>query len=409
MFVVQPMVGKMILPSLGGSPAVWNTCMVFFQAVLLAGYAYAHGTTARLGVRRQAALHLGLLLLPLLALPVAVAADGGPPSDTHPVPWPLALLTLSVGLPFFLVSTSAPLLQKWFAGTGHPAARDPYFLYAASNLGSMLALLGYPILVEPYWPLAEQGVGWAWGYGALVVLTAFCALLLWRAPAAAAADAPADGPDGPPPGWGQTLRWLALALVPSSLMLSVTTYVTTDIASIPLLWVAPLAIYLLTFILVFARRPLLPHRLVVAVAPVAVVLLAAVILCRVTEPVWLLLPLHLLGLFVVALVCHGALAQERPPARYLTGFFLWMSLGGVLGGLFNALVAPQVFSGVAEYPLVLVAACLLLPRRDGAADAAARRRDLALPLAAGLLTAVLAWALAGHEPSPGQRGGGTEM
>lgn len=185
LFWVQPMFAKMVLPMLGGTPGVWNTCMVFFQASLLAGYIYAHAATAWLGVRRQAALHVGLLLLPLSALPIAVSIGWSPPVEENPIPWLLALLLVSVGLPFFVISASAPMLQKWFANTGHPAAKDPYFLYRASNLGSMLGLLAYPVLLEPTLRLAEQSWLWSWGYGLLVLLTLCCAVILWRGPVSA--------------------------------------------------------------------------------------------------------------------------------------------------------------------------------------------------------------------------------
>jgi hypothetical protein len=377
LFFVQPMFAKMVLPLLGGTPNVWNTCMVFFQAALLAGYAYAHAAPAWLGVRRQAAVHLLLLLLPFLVLPIAVAKDWVPPGDADPTLWLFTLLTISVGLPFFVVATTGPLLQKWFAETDHPAARDPYFLYSISNLGSMLALLGYPILLEPALTLGQQGWLWTLGYGLLVFLIAGCAVLLWRSSPTRAQTSGIRGQgsaenrreqntEALPPfssfaGALIRLRWIALAFVPSSLMLSVTTYLTTDIAAIPLLWVIPLALYLLTFILVFARKPPVPHALMVRLAPLVILLLTIIILSEANEPIWLLVPVHLMTFFIIAIVCHGELARLRPPARHLTEFYLWMSFGGVLGGLFNALVAPLVFTAVAEYPLVLVLACLLRP------------------------------------------------
>src|SRR5437016_6115733 len=249
LFVVQPMFAKMVLPLLGGSPAVWNTCLVFYQAALLAGYLYAHATTSWLGVRRQAALHVGLVLLPLLLLPIGIPSGWTPPAAASPIPWLLALLAVAVGLPFFVVSTTSTLLQKWFAGTGHPSAGDPYFLYAASNLGSMLGLLGYPVLLEPRLRLAEQSRLWSGGYLLLLVFTLACAMLLWRSPVPALADPPRGRLTGLAA--RRRLRWVLLALVPSSLMLSVTTFISADVEAIPLLWVIPLAIYLLTFVLVF--------------------------------------------------------------------------------------------------------------------------------------------------------------
>jgi spermidine synthase len=366
LFLVEPMVAKMVLPLLGGTPAVWNTCMVFFQAALLAGYAYAHGLTSWLGPRRQVVLHGILLLLPLLVLPIHVA--GWTPNPDYPIPSLLPFLVAAVGLPFFVLSTSAPLLQKWFAETGHPSARDPYFLYAASNLGSMLALLAYPTLVEPYLPLKpyvwlSQSWLWALGYGVLVVCIGACGWAVWQghgqqAPIAARRTQAAT--EAPPSLWLR-LRWIALAFIPSSLMLGVTTYITLDIAAIPLLWVIPLALYLLSFILVFARWPESVHKGMVLVMPLVVLLLVFLMQSEIKARVTVNICMHLLMLFVVALVCHGELARTRPSARYLTEFFLLMSVGGVLGGLFNALIAPLAFKSIVEYPVAIVGACLLVP------------------------------------------------
>ena len=379
LFVMQPMVGKMILPLLGGTPAVWSTCLVFFQAALLGGYAYAHASTTRLRPSRQALLHLIVLAVPLAVLPLAVnprLLRGGEANQVLDV---LTLLSVSVGLPFLVVSATAPLLQQWFTRTGHPAARDPYFLYAASNLGSMLALLGYPTLVEPRLPL--QGPGWLtqttlWstGYGVLALLTALCALTLWWKPAGATPPAPPQGPDDaadaptePGPGWPRRLHWIALAFVPSSLLLGATTYITTDLAAVPLLWVLPLAIYLLTFILAFGRWPRVLHRVVVAITLPLVLLLIFLMVSALPERIWITVLWHFGLLFVIALACHGALALDRPAPRHLTEFYLLISVGGVLGGLFNALLAPLVFSSLIEYPLVMVLACVLLHAGRGGA------------------------------------------
>jgi hypothetical protein len=309
LFVIEPMIAKMVLPLLGGSPAVWNTCMVFFQAALLAGYAYAHSATAWLRPRAQAALHAALLLLPLFYLPLAIpeAWARSLPTGSNPSPWLLGLLLATVGLPFFLVSTTAPLLQRWFSTTDHPAAADPYFLYGASNLGSMVALLGYPLVVEPNLRLGRQADIWSAGYVLLIVLILACAAFVWRAPPAApkASGEPVDAPPADHrPGARLWFHWIALAFVPSSLMLGVTTYLTTDITPIPLLWVIPLALYLLTFILVFARRPPLPHRWMMRGLPVIVAILA-LIMCLKPAGYALLILVHLFAFFVVALVCHG--------------------------------------------------------------------------------------------------------
>ncbi len=370
LFLVQPMFAKMVLPLLGGTPAVWATSMVFFQATLLAGYAYAHWSVAKLGVRRQAMWHVPLVLLPLILLPISVPAGWIPPEDAEPALWLLGLLAFALGLPFFVLSTSAPLLQRWFASTGHPSGKDPYFLYAASNTGSMLALLSYPFLMEPALPLDVQTRVWAAGYGVLAVGTLACAWVAIRglgddaALAEAAPDAPSSERAEPTGVSGvRRLRWVALAFVPSVFMLAVTTYVSTDIAAIPLLWVLPLAIYLLTFILVFSSSK--PFPLVGSTRITAVVLIFLVLVLLLdddTLPRWLVLAGPLFGLFMVSLLCHAQLANDRPAPTHLTEFYLWMSVGGVLGGAFAALLAPVVFNSLLEYPLAIVLACFLMPQ-----------------------------------------------
>jgi len=422
LFIVEPLFARMILPLLGGSPSVWNTAVVFYQAMLLFGYIYAHAATRWLGVRRQAALHIVLLLLPLLVLPIGIPAGWIPPTQTNPTAWLLALLLVAVGLPFFVVSASSPLLQTWFASTRHRAAADPYFLYAASNVGSMLALLAYPLLIEPSLGLREQSWIWTGGYVLLAVLLGACALLVRRVPAADSAQpAIAALVGGARLSLRRRMRWALLAFVPSSLMLSVTTYLSTSIAPIPLLWIIPLALYLLTFILVFMGRPILPHTLMLRALPIVILPLIVTLAAQATQPISLLIGLHLVVFFVAAMVCHGAIARDRPAPAHLTEFYLWMSVGGVLGGLFNALLAPLLFTTVVEYPLVLVLACLLLESdaqggaaKRSAADQAARdirrsplvaRRwllDLGLPIAIGALVAgaILGARMIGASNSP---------
>jgi spermidine synthase len=370
LFVVQPMIGKMMLPSVGGVPAVWNTCMVFFQAVLLAGYAYAHASVSWLGARRQAVLHVVVLLLPFLVLPIVLPSEWVAPRESNPI-GPLVYLLLALaGLPFFAVATSAPLLQHWFAESTLGSSRDPYVLYAASNAGSMLALLAYPFLVEPFLPLPAQSWLWAVGYGLLVVATISCALMLWRSPVQPASDHSIDtlkkaddatsAPDQSPPGPWTRCRWVFFSFVPSSLLLGVTTYLSTEVAPVPLLWILPLALYLLTFILVFGRSSPRLHRCMILALPVVLVAQAVLMVSNAIEMV-VILPMHLLAFFVASMVCHGELRCARPPVRFLTEFYLWISVGGVLGGVFNALVAPFLFSSVVEYPLMLVVAALLMP------------------------------------------------
>ncbi|HXT41060.1 MAG TPA: fused MFS/spermidine synthase [Candidatus Angelobacter sp.] len=395
MFSVQPMIAKTVLPLLGGSPSVWNTCMVFFQVVLLAGYVCAHWSATRLGSRAQIYLQLALLAVSFSALPFVVseATARSPVPRGDPALWLLGCLASTVGLPFFAISTTAPLLQRWFASASRASGRDPYFLYSASNAGSLAALLSYPTLLEPRLRLGQQVRAWTIGYAALAVLVALCGIALWRGRRVESecVESPSETPRPDAPGGSVALArrlfWMALAFVPSSLMLGTTQYLTTDVASIPLFWVVPLAIYLLTFVLAFARRGLFPARwtgLLLAVATLAVMFQ---MLTHGTHPVWLVIGMHLFVLFFAAMVCHGRLADDRPAPLHLTEFYLCLSLGGALGGLFDALVAPNIFNNVAEYPLVLVFACLLRPRREATASTPAQLGfDVALPL----LLAVLA-------------------
>ncbi len=406
LFLVQPMVGKMILPLLGGSPAVWNTCQVFFQALLLLGYLYAHGVTTQLDVRKQVPIHLGVLALPLVAMllavifssqhiPIAIVRSLSPQGADYPVFGVLLLLAIAVGLPFFALSTGAPLLQKWFTATGHPSAKDPYFLYGASNFGSLLSLLSYPFLIEPNFSIAGQTWIFAGGYALLAVLTLICATQLRLAPVLAAKTRGTPPPaaadqstsaalDETPPTWSRRLRWLLLAFVPSSLMLGVTTYITTDIASLPLLWVIPLSLYLVTFILAFSRLPKWVHLGMILVAPMLTLLLVFMMTSGISAKFEVTLALHLGTFFTVAMVCHGELARMRPAPKYLTGFYLCLSIGGMFGGIFNALAAPIVFKFISEYPLTLILACLALPALNDmmgkASTAWVRLLDVLLPV-----------------------------
>jgi spermidine synthase len=393
LFCVQPMVARLLLPLLGGAPAVWNACMVFFQALLLAGYLYAHASLRWLGERRQPLLHLILLLAPLPFLPLTVDAGGvrAWAGDPNPIAPLLGVLLVSVGVPFFVLSASAPLLQRWFFALGAPRARDPYFLYAASNAGSMLALLAYPVVLEPLVGLHRQTELWALGYVAFVVAMGGVALFT----AARAVPATSFAEPAPPLAWRRRVRWLALAFVPSSLLLGVTTHVSTDVAAMPLFWVVPLAVYLGTFILVFATRPPVSHALMVRLLPFLVTVTAVVLVSDIADPLWAMVGIHLGTFACAAMVCHGELARDRPHPAHLTEFYLWLALGGVLGGLFNSLVAPVVFAGVAEYPLALVLAALCRPGE--------RARALLVPLVLGVATVavVLAAKVAGLPPRLG--------
>jgi hypothetical protein len=456
LFLVQPMIGKMILPRLGGTPQVWNTCMMFFQTVLLLGYAYTHNMTSKLPTKKQLLAHCLVLLLPLPVLlafgrPFAVAgfgAEGG----GNPIWVTLGLLTLIVGLPFLVVSTTAPLLQRWFHNTGHPAAKDPYFLYGASNLGSILGLIMYPLVVERYLGLDAQAWFWLWGYIVLAVLVAGCALFVLSTPesvqlqgagatglveesppempmpepvktTAVTATPPVPGaarssairrggkrggragrgPIVPAAGRVPTinikkpaeprydeeekpyevtplrrLRWVGLAAVPTSLMLGCTTYISTDISPVPLLWIIPLTLYLLSFVLVFLRWPapwvgvgrnpygLTAHKVMVILQLLGIpLIMLTIILGGYSSPLRAMM-ICWGGFFVTALVCHGELARDRPPAKNLTEFYLWMSVGGMVGGTFNALIAPLVpWFGLFEFPLALVFAALVRPGAPG--------------------------------------------
>ena len=385
LFLVEPMFAKLVLPLLGGTPAVWNTCMVCFQAILLAGYAYGHWSIRWLGIRRQALLQLLVLFIAAVALPVALPRGWEPPAGRNPMLWLLAVLTVGVGAPFFALATQAPVLQRWFASTGHRAGRDPYFLYAASNLGSLAALIAYPTIFEPLMRLADQSNLWSLGYAGLIGLSACCALLAGSAQKAErllVESIPAL----------RRARWILLAMIPSGLLLGTTTFITTDIAAVPMLWIVPLILYLLSFILVFASRPIIPHRIMVRLQPVLVLWVALLMLGQVGQPVWMVLAVHLACLFVSSMACHGELAADRPSVGRLTDFYLMMSLGGVLGGLFNALAAPLLFQSAAEYPIVLIAACALCPRFTPAKPMTGLREralDVIWPAAAG----ALAWGM----------------
>ncbi|HSI73758.1 MAG TPA: fused MFS/spermidine synthase [Fimbriimonas sp.] len=367
LFSIQPMVAKMLLPILGGSPNVWNTAMVFYQAALLGGYLYSHLISKKLSYKAQLILHAVVLALPALVLPLYYG-DLHLPKSTNPMLWMLLTMTLSVGLPFFVLSATSPLIQSWFSRAGH---KDPYFLYAASNLGSFLGLLSYPFLIEPRLTAGQQSALWTAGYALLVVVFVATALMLRQKISSRPAEEIAEQTESLT--WKRRLKWVFLAFVPSSQFIGVTTYLTTDIAVMPLLWVIPLAIYLLTMVLVFAKRPPIPHRLVIALFPYALVLVvfASVVKVSYTSSPFFLIAnsnalifgIHLFALFISAMLCHGELAKDRPAPGRLTEFFLWMSFGGVLGGVFNALVAPTIFVQVIEYTIILCLVGLALPAR----------------------------------------------
>jgi hypothetical protein len=390
LFLVQPMVAKMVLPMLGGSPMVWNTCMVFFQMALLAGYAYAYGATRWLNGRVQIALHVSLLLLPFGTLPFLIGPSSAPQVGNTQILWLLLLLAGTIGLPFLTLATSASVLQHWFSRTDHPSARDPYFLYVASNVGSFLALIAYPALVEPTLSLRDQSRLWTSGYFVFAALVIGCAVVGWRAglgtsqcPEQAAGVPLADAR---PLNAKRRLWWIALAFIPSSLMLAVTTYLSTDVGSVPLLWIVPLGLYLVTFIAAFSSKASLLTRAAGIVFPLVLTPLAMLLSMSATSRLGLMLPLHILTFAAAALLSHAQLANDRPAPAHLTEFYLWIAVGGLLGGLFNGLAAPLLFTRVLEYPLVLALACVTVPAMSIAASRHDRAMDLAVPLAVGVLT-----------------------
>jgi hypothetical protein len=387
LFSVQPLFTKMVLPRLGGSPAVWSVAMVFFQSLLLAGYGYAHFLMQIANRRAAVALHLTLLVFALLSLPLSIASGWGEPPTSGYAFWLLGLFAVSIGLPFFALAANNPLLQAWFFRTGHPGGPDPYFLYASSNIGSFLALLSYPVLLEPMFTLRTQNLIWTGGYGLLIVLIAASAVLLLRSPVSADVGVPTDETEAPPP-WALRARWIFLAAVPSGLLIAVTAHISADVAAAPLLWVLPLSLYLLTWVLVFQSRPLLPHKWMLRLQPLAIA--GVIVLFAVGGEQNLLLTLggHQLCFFFIAMACHGELARTRPAAKYLTGFYVALSFGGMVGGLFAGLIAPYAFSWVAEYPILLALAALCRP--PGGAERFPRWSGWYWPFLAVLAIALIA-------------------
>ncbi|HEU0099819.1 MAG TPA: fused MFS/spermidine synthase [Allosphingosinicella sp.] len=381
LFLTQPMIARMALPRLGGAPAVWNSAMLVYQGLLLAGYAYAHFLT-RLRPRRQAGLHLALFAVAALWLPIGVS-EAVLPADSAPALWAPWFLASSIGPLFFIVSAQAPLMQRWYALEG--ARGDPYPLYAASNLGSFAGLLSYPLLVEPLLTLKQQSLLWSAGYALLVLMVMACALTV---PAAAVEEAPKAA--GPAPPLRRLLHWVALAAVPSGLMLSTTTHLTTDIVAVPLLWVLPLALYLLSFVIAFAHRRGTAN-LIVNIAPLFLLVAGGFAFSGGSELPFVTATLGLLLLFIVAVALHAEMYRRRPEPAHLTAFYLAMAVGGVLGGMFCAILAPTLFDWAYEHPLLIVAAALLIPQSPfipWAQDMPARLRWLA---AIGALA--LSWAV----------------
>jgi len=381
LFLTQPMIARMALPRLGGAPAVWNSAMLVYQGLLLAGYAYAHFLT-RLRPRRQAGLHLALFAVAALWLPIGIS-DALLPADAAPALWAPWFLASSIGPLFFIVSAQAPLMQRWYALES--SRGDPYPLYAASNLGSFAGLLSYPLLVEPFLTLNQQSLLWSAGYALLVLMVVACALTV---PAAAVEEVPKAA--GPAPSLRRLIHWVALAAVPSGLMLSTTTHLTTDIVAVPLLWVLPLALYLLSFVIAFAHRRGAAN-LIVMLAPLFLLVAGGFAFSGGSELPFVTATLGLLLLLIVAVALHAEMYRRRPEPAHLTAFYLAMALGGVLGGMFCAILAPTLFDWAYEHPLLIVAAALLIPQSPfipWAEDMPARLRWLAV---IGVLA--LSWAV----------------
>lgn len=387
LFTVQPMVGKILLPKLGGAPAVWNTCMVFFQVTLLLGYLTAHLLSKYASLRVQVVTFACGLMLALQTLPLTVPESWLQflPSSTDPNVWLLGVLFRQVAPVFLVLSVTSPLLQKWFARSGHPLGDDPYFLYAASNIGSILALLAYPLWLEMQLGVSAQTLFWKVGFSLFMVLAVLCGTASWTGSRFSCrfrktnASTPLHSTSAI--SWTQRGRWILLAAVPSSLMLGVTTYISTDVASIPLIWAIPLALYLLTFVLAFSRRQWISAYWMGRMAALLMLAITVTLVTGANDPPTVIVPMHLLMFFTVAMFCHQRLAADRPAAEHLTEFYLCLSIGGMLGGMFNALLAPKLFPVIAEYPLAMIAAAALRETRQSEHNS--RRSAWKHPLAFG--------------------------
>jgi hypothetical protein len=390
LFLVQPMIAKAILPLAGGTPAVWNTCVFFFQGTLLLGYAYGYFVTMRLQHRQQTLAHLILLATGIVASALLFVTVAAPvPGQANYAWWVLQYLTRTVGWVVVLLSANGIILQRWFATT----TNDPYYLYSASNAGSFVALLAYPFLLEPYLNLTQQKRIWAALFVIFVMAVFACAWATRRNNAqATAVEEISDFALT----WQRKLRWLFLAFVPSSLMLGATTYITTDIAPTPLFWIIPLSLYLLAFTLAFARKQWISTLALARFLPGTAILLTLIYAAKATEPAWLLVLVHLLFFALAALLCHQRLAEDRPSVQHLPEFYVWIAVGGLLGGLFNALLAPVMFNALTEYPLTIVLTCLVLPlNSDVFSDTREQGRAALFALGIGVAVAVLSWFASG--------------
>jgi spermidine synthase len=384
LFFVQPLFAKLVLPQIGGAPGVWTTAMLFFQVVLLVGYIYAHLLTRYVPLKWQLPVHLAVWAVALWFLPLSVS-DSWAYDPTASTAWQtLTLFAVGVGVPFGMLSANAPLLQSWYAKSDGPSAHDPYFLYGASNFGSLLALLGFPLLAEPLFGAQAIGWGWAAGFVAFGALLMISGVLTLRAkPAPQNADTRVHVVT-PPTRITATdvATWLFLAFVPSTLMLSITTKISTDLGSFPLIWVVPLSLYILSFVITFTNRPLFSNALSRPLAAGAIAVMAVLMSHQASGiQTWLSALMFAPALFIVAVHAHRALYERRPDAAHLTLFYITMSVGGALGGLFNSIIAPVAFSGIYEGVISVILAALLL--------ALGTKSIPVRPLAYGLLCAAL--------------------
>lgn len=386
LFAIEPMFAKMVLPRLGGAAAIWSVAMVFFQSALLLGYAYAHVLSRTLSPGPSALVHLGLLAIAAATLPVGIAQGFETAPQQGLELWLLALFAASIGLPFIALAATAPLLQNWFAASGHPQAANPYLLYATSNLGSFVALMTYPFIVEPLLTLRTQIQLWSLGYFLLMLLIVAAAIIV----AGAGKRSINQASPGTAPTTTERAMWTVLAAIPAGLVIAVTAAISVDLAAAPFLWVLPLSLYLLTFVAIFRERAWVAHSLVLKLMPFAAVALVASASTMVRPYFGVLLVMHLASFLVIALACHGELYRRRPVTARLTEFYLWTSFGGTIGGIFAGLIAPHIFNGVAEYPILVLAALLIMPGAfDGGLRRLVRQSGPGLALAALTLGIVL--------------------
>ncbi|MEM9234428.1 MAG: spermidine synthase, partial [Pseudomonadota bacterium] len=361
-FLVQPLFAKLATPLLGGTPSVWNVSLVCFQTALLAGYAYAHALARWVPLRRQVMIHAGVLVLAGLTLPIGLSTALGPPDATQPLLWLIGTFAVSIAPVFIAISATSPLLQHWYGHSGREDSDDPYFLYGASNLGSLIGLVAYPVVMEPLLGVNMQGWIWSGGYMIAASGLILCGLIVaLRAASPKEQSAPHAPTEVVPQGTTrERLHWLVLAFLPSSLLVGTTSHIATDIASAPFLWSPPLILFIGSFIIAFSNHEAVATRIAGMILPFAAgfVLLTSF---AIDWPIAIEILIALTALGAAALYCHGTLAASRPPKARLTEFYFIMATGGVLGGAFNAIIAPSIFDSVVEFPLVLVLTLMMLP------------------------------------------------